>query len=98
MHRFLFLAQAGAAEAPKPQIVGVEQSLAHAKEWVANNGLTFARNLIVALLIVFIGRIIANAVHKLLIRLLGHRRVDETASRFVANIASVTIMVLVIIT
>ena len=98
MIKHLLLAQAAAAAPAKPQPIEPERLLIAAKNWIADNGLTFVRNLVVAILILVIGRMIANAVHRLIVRLLENRKVDQTASRFVANIASVAIMVLVVIT
>jgi small conductance mechanosensitive channel len=98
MIKYLILAQGSAAEPVKPQPIEVERLLLAAKDWITANGLTFARNLVVAILIFVIGRMIANAVHRLIVRLLENRKVDQTAIRFVANIASATIMVLVVIT
>jgi len=89
---------AAAAAEPAPQSVTIEQIFVTAKDWVATNGLTFIRNLLVALIIFSVGRILANWAEKLILKLLGNRHVEVTASRFMANIVSAVIMVLVIIT
>ena len=96
--KYILLAQGATAAPAKPQPLEPERLLLAAKNWFTDNGLTFARNLVVAILIFVIGRMISNAVHQLIVRVLENRKVDQTASRFVANIASVAIMVLVVIT
>jgi len=98
MIKYILLAQGATAAPAKPQPLEPERLLLAAKNWFTDNGLTFARNLVVAILIFVIGRMISNAVHRLIVRVLENRKVDQTASRFVANIASVAIMVLVVIT
>lgn len=69
-----------------------------ARHWVAENGLVFLRNLLVAAAIFVIGRMIANFTRRIIIGLLDARKIDPTVSRFAANIASTVIMIMVIIT
>lgn len=76
----------------------VKDALTQAKEWLLAKGPGMALNLLVALLILILGRMLANGVNAMIVRLLGNRKIDQTASRFIANIASILIMVLVVIT
>ncbi len=101
MNNFLIFAQAtpvpagpSRTEGPSDWIRLYEQ----AWHWVAENGLVFVRNLIVAAAIFFIGRVLANVTKGVLVRILDGRAIDQTVSRFVANIASTVIMIMVLIT
>ena len=69
-----------------------------ARHWVAENGLIFLRNLLVAVAIFAIGRMVANFTRRIIIGVLDARKMDPTVSRFAANIASTVIMIMVIIT
>lgn len=80
------------------QTVTIEQLIATAKQWLAANGLNFLRNAVVALVIFMVGRLLANGARRLVLKLLANRHVDETASRFMANLGSAGIMLLVAIT
>lgn len=73
-------------------------SLATAQRWLQENGLNFARNLLVALLIYWVGRLLGRWVRGLLIGLAGEDRIDATAARYVGNIASALIQAFAIFT
>ena len=80
-----------------PAAAAVKDYYSQATSWLAENGMTFGRNLVVAVLILIVGRIIAGAMKGMITRLLDARKVDATLSRFLANICSSVLMILILI-
>lgn len=87
---------------PSPILAqAVAGSFGAAERWLQENGLAFARNLLVALLIVWAGRLLGRWVRGLLLRFGNEshaHHVDPTAARYVGNIASALIQAFAIFT
>ncbi len=93
----LLLAWADAAP-PSPTKIDWPHVYDQARDWITTNGMAFLTNLVVAIVIFIIGRIAANLVRNLIVRLLNTRKVDQTVTLFLANIAYVLLMIMVAIT
>lgn len=92
---FLLLAEAVPANSEPTDWFKIYDQSRH---WVAENGLVFLRNLVVAAAIFVIGRMVANFSRRIIIGVFDTRKMDPTVSRFVANIASSLIVIMVVIT
>ena len=68
-----------------------------AMAWLTDSGMVFGKNLLVAIFIMIVGRMVANGIKKLVGRLLEARKIDPTLSRFISSILSSIVMVLVLI-
>ena len=75
----------------------VESLLAKAREMLATTGMDFAINLATAIVIFFVGRLIARLLVRGLRKVMQRQEVDKTLETFVCNLASMTLLVFVII-
>ena len=72
-------------------------------EFLKNNGLdsttlvNFGKSLIIALLIFYIGRFVVKLVVRALTKVMDRQQVDQTLQKFVGNLVSMALMVVVII-
>ena len=75
----------------------VESLLAKAKEMLQTVGVDFAINLVTAIIIFIVGRIVARLLVGGLRKVMQRQEVDRTLETFVCNLASMTLLVFVII-
>ena len=75
----------------------VESLLAQAREMLQTTGVDFAINLVTALVIFFVGRLVAKLMVRGLRKVLQRQEVDKTLETFVCNLASMVLLVFVII-
>jgi len=72
-------------------------------EFLKNNGIdsgtlvTFGKNLIVAILIFYIGRFVVRLLVRAMTKVMDRQQVDQTLQKFVGNLVSMALMVVVII-
>jgi len=65
--------------------------------FLAEKGITLALNVVAAILIFFIGRIISKILRSVLVRLMTKAKVDQTLIKFLSNIAYAILLTLVIL-
>lgn len=65
--------------------------------YLAQEGTSLAIHIVVALVIFFVGKWVANLLSRFCVRLMRQAKVDETLSRFLANIIYAILMVVVIL-
>ena len=75
----------------------VESLLAKAKEMLQTVGVDFAINLVTAIIIFIVGRIVARLLVGGLRKVMQRQEVDKTLETFVCNLAGMTLLVFVII-
>ena len=75
----------------------VESLLGKAREMLSTTGVDFAINLVTAILIFFIGRMVVRLLTRALRKVLQRQEVDKTLETFVCNLASMVLLVFVII-
>ncbi|MFH1303209.1 MAG: mechanosensitive ion channel domain-containing protein [Planctomycetota bacterium] len=92
----ILLAQNGAAAAKEP-ISKADHLWATVNEFLATQGTQLAINVVLALVIFFVGKWIANLLGRFCNRLMKQAKVDETLSRFLSNIIYAVLMVMVIL-
>jgi len=68
-----------------------------AKEMLSTTGVDFAINLITAIVIFIVGRIVARLMVRALRKVMQRQEVDKTLETFVCNLASIVLLVFVII-
>ena len=68
-----------------------------AKEMLSTTGVDFAINLFTAIVIFFVGRIVARLMVRALRKVMQRQEVDKTLETFVCNLASMVLLVFVII-
>ena len=66
-------------------------------DYLAAEGTALALHIVVALVIFFVGKWVANLLSRFCVRLMRQAKVDETLSRFLANIIYAILMVVVIL-
>jgi len=71
--------------------------LATIQEWWAENSMDFIRNVVVALVIFFVGRWIARAIKKLVQKLLNRKKTDPMIVSFVSSMIFYGLMAFIII-
>ena len=64
---------------------------------IQTNGIEFGKNIVVALLIFYVGRFVVHTVTKLLRKAIQKQNVDKTLETFVCNLVNTVLMVFVII-
>lgn len=82
---------------PKDPITTANQLWHTVKEYLATQGTQLGINIVVALTIFLVGKWIANILSRFCSRLMKQAKVDETLSRFLANIIYSVLMVIVIL-
>ncbi len=96
MHLNQLLAQAdktaGAGETSSRLTAVRDQAL----QFVQENGMEFATNLLVAALIFFIGRMVASMLTGVIRRMLQRHKVDEMLVRFLADVTKALLLVVVV--
>lgn len=93
-----FIAQTNSFEVATQSISGVTNLVNQAKTWLTENGLTFATNLIAALIVYVVGRWAANLVRKGVQKIFSGRGLDSTIATYAGNIIYAIIMIMVVIT
>ena len=75
----------------------VESLLTKAREMLSTTGVDFAINLVTAIVIFFIGRLVVRLLVRALRKVMQRQEVDKTLETFVCNLASMVLLVFVII-
>lgn len=77
--------------------MNAEVQLTQISDRLIEFGTMYGTKVIGAIIILIVGRILAGWLTKIVRKLLTHAKVDETLTRFVANITRITLMVFVIV-
>jgi len=95
----LFAQQESPAADPTGPVTirGASELWANINEYLAEEGTALVLHIVVALVIFFVGKWVANLVCRFCTRLMRQAKVDETLTRFLANIIYAILMVVVIL-
>ncbi len=66
------------------------------QDWLATTGVVWAINILFALAIFIIGRLVVNAITKLILKAFGRANVDATLAGFLAKIANILMLAVVV--
>lgn len=85
------------AETPEDPVQHASEIWKNVNDYLAAEGAALALNIVVALVIFYIGKKVANLLSRFCTRLLRQAQVDETLTRFLSNIIYAVLMVMVIL-
>ncbi|MBS0656778.1 MAG: mechanosensitive ion channel [Verrucomicrobia bacterium] len=80
------------------QVSEVKESLNGLQRWLEQNGVDLALKLAVAVAILIVGRLLANAVRRVFARLLSVRDLDPTAGAYLGGLAAMLIQIFAVVT
>lgn len=82
---------------PTADSQSIHSTIVTLQNWLATEGVAFGLRLLGALLIFFIGKLLARSLSHLLAKTLGRAKLDDTLNRFLVRIAYVLMLIVVIL-